>query len=74
MSEDAFLAAYDPDAYGRLALTVDVVLLGLREGRPAALLLKRDEHPQSGLWALPGGDARRGVDAPEGWIVPADGV
>ncbi|KQT59690.1 NUDIX hydrolase [Methylobacterium sp. Leaf456] len=55
MSEDAFLATYDPDAYGRLALTVDVVLLGLRDGRPAALLLKRDEHPQAGHWALPGG-------------------
>ncbi len=55
MNEDAFLATYDPSAYGRLALTVDVVLLGLRDGRPAALLLKRDEPPQAGLWALPGG-------------------
>ncbi|WP_342152853.1 NUDIX hydrolase [Methylorubrum sp. SB2] len=55
MSEDAFLAAYDPDAYGRLALTVDVVLMGIRDGQPAVLLLKRAEPPQAGLRALPGG-------------------
>lgn len=55
MSEDAFLAAYDPAAYERPALAVDVVLLGLREGRPAALLLRRAQHPFAGFWALPGG-------------------
>lgn len=58
MHEDAFLAAYDPTPYGRLALTVDAVLLGLHEGRPAALLLKRDEPPGAGCWALPGGFVR----------------
>lgn len=58
MSEAAFLAAYDPEAYGRLALTVDVVLIGLRSARPAALLLRRSDPPQAGLWALPGGFVR----------------
>ncbi|WP_342150883.1 NUDIX hydrolase [Methylorubrum sp. SB2] len=55
MSEDAFLAAYDPDAYGRLALAVDVVLMGIRDGRPAVMLVRREEPPQAGLRALPGG-------------------
>ncbi|GJD40034.1 hypothetical protein OICFNHDK_2498 [Methylobacterium bullatum] len=53
--ETEFLAEYDPTAYERPALAVDLVLLGLREGRPAALLLKREQHPHAGRWALPGG-------------------
>ncbi|AHE51855.1 NUDIX hydrolase [Sphingomonas sanxanigenens] len=55
MNEDAFLQAYDPAAYERPSVTVDLVLLGLREGRPAALLLQRADHPHAGRWALPGG-------------------
>ncbi|MEA1834305.1 NUDIX domain-containing protein [Methylobacterium durans] len=55
MSETDFLADYDPAAYPRPALAVDLVLLGLRDGRPAALLLKRTRHPHAGRWALPGG-------------------
>ncbi|MGF7150974.1 8-oxo-dGTP diphosphatase [Sphingomonas zeicaulis] len=55
MNEDAFLQAYDPAAYERPSVTVDLVLLGLRDGRPAALLRQRGEHPHAGRWALPGG-------------------
>ncbi|AWN43057.1 NUDIX hydrolase [Methylobacterium durans] len=55
MSKTDFLADYDPAAYPRPALAVDLVLLGLRDGRPAALLLKRTRHPHAGRWALPGG-------------------
>ncbi len=55
MSEADFLSGYDPTAYERPALAVDLVLLGIRDGRPAALLSKRTEHPQAGRWALPGG-------------------
>lgn len=58
MTEDAFLKAYDPAAFDRPALTVDLVLMGLREGRPAALLMRRAQHPQAGLWALPGSFVR----------------
>ncbi|MBX9930891.1 MAG: NUDIX hydrolase [Methylobacterium sp.] len=54
MSEDAFLEAYDPAAFERPALTVDLVLLGLLEGRPAVLLMKRSWHPHAGRWAFPG--------------------
>ncbi|MEE7450891.1 NUDIX hydrolase [Methylobacterium radiotolerans] len=55
MTESEFLAGYDPEAYDRPALTVDLVLLGIRAGRLAALLLRRSREPQAGLWALPGG-------------------
>ncbi|KQO58105.1 MULTISPECIES: NrtR DNA-binding winged helix domain-containing protein [unclassified Methylobacterium] len=55
MTEAEFLAEYDPAAYERPALAVDLVLLGLRAGRLAALLLKRDQLPHGGRWALPGG-------------------
>ncbi|MEE7441349.1 NUDIX hydrolase [Methylobacterium oryzae] len=55
MTEFEFLAGYDPAAYERPALAVDLVLLGIRAGRLAALLLRRGQQPQAGLWALPGG-------------------
>ncbi|GJE53602.1 MULTISPECIES: NUDIX hydrolase [Methylobacterium] len=55
MSEAKFLSGYDPDAYDRPALAVDLVLLGLHDGRPSVLLLQRAEHPHAGRWALPGG-------------------
>jgi 8-oxo-dGTP diphosphatase len=55
VTESEFLAGYDPAAYERPALAVDLVLMGIRAGRPAALLMRRTQHPQAGLWALPGG-------------------
>lgn len=55
MNEAEFLAGYDPEAYERPALAVDLVLLGLDDGRPAILLRRREEYPQVGRWGLPGG-------------------
>ena len=55
MTESEFLAGYDPAAYERPALAVDLVLMGIRAGRMAALLMQRTHQPQAGLWALPGG-------------------
>ena len=55
MTEAEFLAGYDPAAHERPALAVDLVLLGIQAGRLAALLMRRAQHPQAGLWALPGG-------------------
>ena len=71
MSEAANPAGDDPEAYGRLALTVDVVLIGLRGTRPAALLLRRSEPPQVGLWSLPGGFVRidETIDAAAGRVL-----
>lgn len=55
MTEADFLKDYDPGAFERPSVTVDLVLLGIREGRPAVLLQARRDHPFEGRWALPGG-------------------
>lgn len=55
MSETDFLKDYDPGTFQRPSVAVDLVLMGIRGGRPAVLLLKRDQHPHAGRWALPGG-------------------
>ena len=54
-TEAEFLAAYDPNKYAPVAVTVDVVLLTVRAGRLAVLLVERKSHPFQGQWALPGG-------------------
>ncbi len=53
--EQEFLQAYDPSAFPPFGLTVDVVLLTVREGRLQVLLVERDTHPFRGMLALPGG-------------------
>ena len=55
MSEQQFLAAYDPSAHPAFAVTVDVVVLTVAEQRLRVLLVERDTHPFQGLLALPGG-------------------
>jgi len=54
MSEAEFLAGYDPDAFARPSVTVDLVLLTVAEGNLAALLHQREDHPHKGDWSLPG--------------------
>lgn len=53
--ERAFLAAYDPSAFPPFAVTVDVVLLTVREARLQVLLVERATPPFRGGLALPGG-------------------
>src|SRR5262249_13000109 len=53
--EASFLERYDLSAYPRVAVTVDVVLLALRQGKLAVLLGERADPPFQGCWALPGG-------------------
>ena len=55
MNEKEFLASYDPGAFPPFAVTVDVVLLTVREGVLTVLLVERDTHPFRGRLALPGG-------------------
>ncbi len=61
-AEAAFLAAYDPHAFPPFAVTVDVVLLTVRESRLQVLLVERDTHPFRGGLALPGGFVRPDED------------
>ncbi len=58
MDEDQFLSTYDPTAYDRVAVTVDVVALTIRDGRLHVLLVQRGQPPFEGRWALPGGFVR----------------
>jgi len=42
-------------AYPSVAVTVDLVVLTVREGQLQALTIRRGEEPYLGQWALPGG-------------------
>jgi 8-oxo-dGTP diphosphatase len=56
--EQEFLASYDATQFERLSLAVDVAVVTVAEDGLKALLLRRDEHPHLGRWALPGGFVR----------------
>ena len=53
--EQRFLAAYDPRTFPPVAVTVDLAVLTVRDGRLCVLLVRRGAHPYRGHWALPGG-------------------
>ena len=50
--------AYDPSQFPAFAVTVDVVILTVAEGRLHILLVSRGEEPFKGMWAIPGGFKR----------------
>lgn len=58
--EARFLAQYRPEQYPRPAVAVDIVILTLLDADLKVLLVRRDEHPFKGKWALPGGFVRVG--------------
>ncbi|MEZ4596487.1 MAG: NUDIX domain-containing protein [Chloroflexota bacterium] len=49
---------YDPRDHPAFAVTVDIVVLTLRDGRLQVLLVERGEEPFRGWWAIPGGFKR----------------
>lgn len=53
--ERAFLASYDPAAFDRPSVTVDVALLSAFDGSLHTVLVRRREPPFAGRYALPGG-------------------
>ena len=55
MTERDFLTSYDPRAHPPFGVTVDVVLLTVRDGALTVLLVERTTHPYAGRLALPGG-------------------
>lgn len=65
LSEEEYLANYDPTRYHRPSVTVDVVALTIHQGRLSVLLIERAGHPFRGFWALPGGfrDPDESLDA-----------
>jgi len=60
VSEEEYLASYDPRSFPPIAVTVDVVALTIRDGALAVLLVQRGVPPYAGLWALPGGFVQAG--------------
>jgi 8-oxo-dGTP diphosphatase len=54
-TEHEFLQQYDANAFERPSVTVDVVMLTVRNRTLEVLLVKRAEHPFQGAWSLPGG-------------------
>lgn len=56
--EQTFLERYRPGAFPRPSVTVDLVILTVHDGDLKVLLVKRNEHPFKGTWALPGGFVR----------------
>src|SRR5437868_13805049 len=57
-TEAEFLQSYDPTAFDRPSVTVDVALLSVVDGALFTLLVQRSEHPFKGKWSLPGGFVR----------------
>jgi len=54
-SEREFLANYDASAFPHPSVAVDIAIVTAHAGELRALLVRRDEHPGLGSWALPGG-------------------
>jgi 8-oxo-dGTP diphosphatase len=50
--------SYDPSQFPAFAVTVDVVILTMSEGRLHVLLVHRGVEPYAGMWAIPGGFKR----------------
>jgi 8-oxo-dGTP diphosphatase len=48
-------ATYEARKYERPSVTVDVIILTVRERRLMVLLIKRRHWPFEGMWAIPGG-------------------
>ena len=61
--EAAWLRRYDPAEFPPFAVTVDLAILTVRDGSLQVLLVRRDEHPFRGWWALPGGHLHHGVES-----------
>ena len=51
-------AKYDPSRFPAFAVTVDMVILTMSNGRLHVLLVRRGVAPFEGMWAIPGGFKR----------------
>ena len=54
-TEEAKAHHYDASKYERPSVTVDVVMMTLRQRDLQVLLIKRRSWPYVGMWAIPGG-------------------
>lgn len=63
--EQKFLEKYRAKDYPRPSVAVDLVVFTIIDAQLRVLLVKRQEHPFKGDWALPGGFVRVGESAKE---------
>lgn len=69
-AEEAFLERYRASDFPRPAVTVDIVVMTIRNDALEVLLVKRGVRPFLGTWALPGGFVRVGHEGqPQGETV-----
>ena len=61
--EKQFLEKYRPKDYPRPSVAVDLVILTIIDAQLRVLVVKRQNHPFKGEWALPGGFVRVGETA-----------
>jgi 8-oxo-dGTP diphosphatase len=61
--EKQFLEKYRPKDYPRPSVAVDLVIFTIIDAQLRVLVVKRQEHPFKGDWALPGGFVRVGETA-----------
>lgn len=54
-TDEAKAHHYDASKYERPSVTVDVVMMSLRQKDLQVLLIKRRSWPYEGMWAIPGG-------------------
>ena len=64
-TEQEFLANYNPADYDRPSVTVDIVILTVRDNDLKVLLVRRKAPPYQGSWAIPGGfvEMNEGLEA-----------
>src|SRR5262249_55513962 len=59
--EAAFLAEYRAEDFPRPSVTVDIETFTIVDADVKILLIRRENHPFKGSWALPGGFVRIGA-------------
>lgn len=65
MEEAEWLNSYEPRNYPPVGVTVDLVILTIRDKELHVLLIERGEPPFEGEWALPGGFVKEDEDLPD---------
>ncbi len=55
LTDEAKAHGYDPSKYERPSVTVDIIIMSLRQGDLQVLLIKRRSWPFEGMWAITGG-------------------
>ena len=64
-SEQQYLLNYDPSQFEHPSVTVDILIFTVSDRKLRLLLIRRNEHPYLGKWAIPGGFLRMDESADE---------